>query len=132
MAKFDPNKMDKRWMLYVIFVAVVAWIGWWSIVQLPINDLTTVLFFGLLFIAIASTLMPALAYLNARFGRFHDARIYRLRFVRQSVFIGILVILLAWLQMQRVLSSTLAMILMAVFVLTETFLVTRETPTEEP
>jgi hypothetical protein len=132
MAKFDPSKTDKRWMLYVIFVGLVAWIGWWSMVQLPINNLTTVLFFVLLFIAIGSTLMPALAYLNARFGRFHDERVYRLRFVRQSVFIGVFVILVAWLQMQRVLSSTLALILMAVFVLTETFLVTRESPIEEP
>jgi hypothetical protein len=132
MTKFNPDGENKRWMLYAVLITLLAWIGWWSVIQLPINDLTKTLFFVLLFIAIGSTLMPALAYLNARFGRFHDRRVYRLRFVRQSILGGVFVIVLAWLQMRRVLSSTLALILMAVFVLVETFLVTRETPPEEP
>lgn len=132
MTKFNPDGENKRWMLYAIFVTLLAWTGWWSIIQLPINDLTKTLFFVFLFVAIGSTLMPALAYLNARFGRFHDKRVYRLRFVRQSIFGGVFAIVLSWLQMRRVLSSTLALILMAVFVLVETFLVTRETPPKEP
>jgi hypothetical protein len=131
MTKFSPDEENKRWMLYAVFVTLLAWTGWWSIIQLPINDLTKTLFFVFLFVAIGSTLMPALAYLNARFGHFHDKRVYRLRFVRQSIFGGVFAIVLAWLQMRRVLSSTLALILMAVFVLVETFLVTRETPPEE-
>ncbi len=131
MTKFDPTKTNKRWMLYAILVALLSWAGWWSVVQLPINDLTKALFFALLFIAIGSTLMPAIAYLNARFGRFHDRRTFAVRFVRQSLMVGGFVVVVAWLQMQRVLSPTLALIVMAVLVLTETFLVTRDTPTEE-
>jgi FtsH-binding integral membrane protein len=131
MTKFSPDGENKRWMLYAVFVTLLAWTGWWSIIQLPINDLTKTLFFVFLFVAIGSTLMPALAYLNARFGCFRDKHVYRLRFVRQSIFGGVLVVVLAWLQMRRALSSTLSLILMAVFVLVETFLVTRETPPEE-
>ena len=118
-------------MLYVAFVALISWAGWWSVIQLPINDLTKTLFFALLFTSIGSSLMPAVAYLNARFGRFHNQRIYYARFVRESILVGAFVVVIAWLQMRRVLSSTLGLILLAVFVLTETFLITRETPPKE-
>ena len=128
MNKFDPSKTSKRWMLYAALVAVISWAGWWSVIQLPINDLTRTLFFALLFAAIGSSLMPAIAYLNARFGRFLNERTYHVRFVRQSILTSAFVVVIAWLQMRRVLSSTLALILLAVFVLTETFLITREAP----
>lgn len=118
-------------MLYVALVALISWAGLWSAVQLPINDLTKTLFFALLFTSVASSMMPAVAYLNARFGRFHSQRVYYARFVRQSVLAGAFVVVIAWLQMRRVLSLTLAWILLAVFVLTETFLITRETPPDE-
>jgi hypothetical protein len=131
MTKFDASKMGRRWMLYVAFVTLISWVGLWSAVQLPINDLTKTLFFALLFISVGSSLMPAVAYLNARFGRFYSQRVYYARSVRQSVLVGAFVVVIAWLQMQRALSSTLALILLAVFVLTETFLITRETPPNE-
>jgi hypothetical protein len=131
MTKFDASKTSRRWMLYVALVALISWAGLWSAVQLPINDLTKTLFFALLFVSVASSMMPAVAYLNARFGRFHSQRVYYARFVRQSVLAGALVVVIAWLQMRRVLSLTLAWILLAVFVLTETFLITREMPPEE-
>jgi hypothetical protein len=131
MAKYDPTQASKRWMLYVVSGAVIAWAAWWSVVQLPITDVTKTIFLTLLFAAIVCTTMPAFAYLNARFGRFQDDRVYRLRFVRQSILIGSFVVLIAWLQMQRVLGATLALIVLAVFVLIETFLITREPPGNE-
>jgi hypothetical protein len=130
MARFDPTKMDKRWMLWAILVALLAWSAMWSVIQLPVNTLTKVLFFVALFGAISATLMPAIAYLNARFGRFQSKRVYQVRFARQSLFSGAFIVVVAWLQMQRSLSPTLALILMAVFILTETFLITREAPTD--
>lgn len=131
MTKIDPNQANKRWISIAVLVAVFSWAGWWSVIQMPINALTKGLFFVLLFIAVASTLMPALAYLNARFGRFQSPRVYQVRFVRQSVLSGAFVISSSWLQMQRVLSSSLFLILFAVFVLVETFLITREAPPRE-
>ncbi|MFL7809507.1 MAG: hypothetical protein AB8I80_12800, partial [Anaerolineae bacterium] len=71
-----------------------------------------------------------IAYLNARFGRFQSKRVYQVRFARQSLFSGALVVVVAWLQMQRSLSPTLALIVVAVFILTETFLITREAPAD--
>lgn len=118
-------------MLYAVLIALLAWVGWWSIVQLPPNSVTLVLFFVLLFVAVGATLMPAIAYLNARFGRFRAKRVYVVRFVRQTLMVSGFVVIVAWLQLRDVLSPTLALIVMAVFVLTETFLVTRENPGEE-
>jgi hypothetical protein len=132
MAKFDPTKMEKRWVLWAVLVALITWSALWSVIQLPVNALTKTLFFALLFAAISATLMPAIAYLNARFGRFRSKRLYQMRFARQSLFSGAFIVTVAWLQMQRALSPTLALIIMAVFVLTETFLITREMPVDGP
>jgi len=120
---------SKHWMLYVVFVALVSWVGLWGVVMsLPVNGTTHTLFLFLLFSAITSTVMPPVSYLNTRFAKFRNRRTYWVRFVRQSIWCGAFVVVVAWLQMQRVLSATLALILMAVFVLIETFLVTREIP----
>ncbi len=131
MAKYNPSQASKRWMLYVILVALIAWAGWGAMIYLPVNDLTKPMFFTLLFVSISATLMPAIAYLNTRFGRIRDQRVYQARFVRQSILSGAFTVVIAWLQMQRVLSVTLGLILLAVFVLTETFLITRETPAQK-
>lgn len=131
MTKFDASQANKRWISVAVLAALFSWAGWWSVLQLPINGLTKGLFFVLLFVAVAATLMPALAYLNARFGRFVSPRVYQMRFVRQSLLAGAFAVASAWLQMQRVLSSSLFLILLAVFVLVETFLITREMPPQE-
>jgi hypothetical protein len=129
MAKqFDPTSQSRRWMLYVVFVALLAWVGLWGLIQLPITNPTKVIFFILLFAAITSTAMPPIAYLNARFGKYRAKQTYQARFVRQSVWLGLVVVIAGWLQMRRQLGATLALILIAVFVLTETFLITRESP----
>jgi hypothetical protein len=126
--QFDPAKSDKRWMWYVFLFAVLSWLGLWTLVQLPVTGPTRVLFFVLLLTGITSTTMPPIAYLNARFGRFRNQRTFRARFIRQSIWLGLLIVVLGWLQMRRILSTTLAMILTAVFALIETFILTREHP----
>lgn len=129
--KFDPTSARKRWMLYALSGAAVSWLGLWGMIQLPVNEGTEAVFFILLFTAMMTTFMPALAYLNARFGQFRNERTYRARFVRQSIWIGLFIVISAWLRTRRVLDLTLALILLAVFVLTETFLVTREGPLDD-
>jgi hypothetical protein len=98
------------------------------VVHLPLNGVTMALFFLALLGAVASTLMPAVAYLNARFGRFSTPRAYRARFVRQSLEIGLFVVVIGWLRTRRVLDWTVASILLSVFILIETFMITREVP----
>ena len=129
MPKYDPIAERRGWVLYAISIAIIAWVGLWSVVmQLPVNNTSKGLFFVLLFVSITCTVMPPAAYLNARFGRPRNRRTYRMRFARQSVWFGLFVVLAAWLRMEprRMLSTTLIVILMAVFLLIETFLVMRE------
>jgi hypothetical protein len=124
----DPASRDRRWMPYALLTALFAWAGLWGVVQLPITDASKVIFFALLFVAIASTAMPPVAYLNARFGRIDSQRVHRARFVRQSIWMGTFVVVAGWLQTRRMLTVTLALILLAVLALTEMFLITREVP----
>ena len=128
MSKYNPTQSSKHWMPYVILIALLSWLALWGLIQLPITGPTRALLFVLLFAAIASTAMPPFSYLNARFGRCRDQRTFQARFVRQSIWLGLLIVVLGWLQMRRMLTTTLAMILIAVFFLTETFLLTRERP----
>ena len=129
--KFDPLADNRRWMLYAVFTILASWFGLWSVIQMPVTEPTKVLFYVVLFVAVTSTVTPAVAYLNARFGRLDEQRTYRARFVRESVWVGLCMVLIAWLQMQRVLSLLVALIVIAVFVLVETFLITRESPIDE-
>jgi hypothetical protein len=131
MNQFDPAKRDRRWVFGVVFLSILSWLSMWGLVQLPITAPTRALFFVVLFGGIASTATLPVAYLNARFGRCPDRRTFYARFVRQSIWLGLLIVVLAWLQMRRILTATLALILTAVFVLTETFLLTRERPPED-
>jgi hypothetical protein len=130
--EFDPANTSRQWVFYVVTIGVLSWAGLWGVIQLPITQPTRVIFFFLLFAAVTSTAMPPIAYLNARFGRCRNQRTYQVRYVRQSVWLGSFVVIAGWLQMRRLLTATLALILMAVFVLTETFLLTREGASNQP
>jgi hypothetical protein len=124
--EFDPANTSRQWVFYVVTIGVLSWAGLWGVIQLPITQPTRVIFFFLLFSAVTSTAMPPIAYLNARFGRCRNQRSYQMQYIRQSVWLGLFVVIAGWLQMRRLLTATLALILMAVFMLTETFLLTRE------
>jgi hypothetical protein len=126
--KPDQASHSRRWIAVAVLVALLAWLGLWGVVQLPITDASQAVFFALLFVATASTVMPPVAYLNARFAQVSEPRTYRVRFVRQSIWLGLFVVIAGWLQTRRILTVTLALILMAVLALTETFLITREVP----
>lgn len=129
MAK-QPERtgQSRRWIVGAVLVALLAWASLWGVVQLPITNPSQVVFFALLFVATASTVMPPIAYLNVRFAQESNPRTWQARFVRQSIWLGLFVVIAGWLQTRRILTVTLAMILMAVLALTETFLITREVP----
>ena len=119
---------SRRWIAIAVLVALLAWLCLWGVVQLPITNASQVVFFVLLFVATACTVMPPVAYLNDRFAQKGSLRTLRARFVRQSIWLGAFVVIAGWLQTRRILTLTLALILMAVLALTETFLITREVP----
>ena len=91
----------------------------------PDNTLTQGLFFGLLFIGCAAATIPIAAYLNHRFA----AKSWRTRdpnrLLRQAAEVGVLATLLAYLQLLQTLDLTIALVLIGVLLLMETFFVTR-------
>lgn len=117
--------MDKRWTLAILFTAFVSWSALWGVMQLPVGGLSKVIFFVALFGATSCTLMPAVAYLNKRFAS-PPPTVYRFRVLRQSGQLGLMIVVLAWLQMLRVLDWTLTIIVIGIFALIETFLITRD------
>jgi hypothetical protein len=144
VASYDPKEDKRRGTGYAIAVAAIGWLSLLMLVlrtypvRLPAaqgapparNLLAVGAFYVALFVAVSATLLPPAAYLNVRFGRFDSRQVFRRRYLRQSMFGGLFVVLVAWMQMQHMLTWTLGLVLLAVFVLTETFLITREMPKE--
>lgn len=83
------------------------------------------LFFNLLAMAVTGTVIPIVRWLNvAVFSRRNPPPGGVI--VRQSVWIGLLVVIGAWLQIGRVLSPSVAFFIMLVFVVLEGYLRMRE------
>ncbi|RME45622.1 MAG: hypothetical protein D6796_10190 [Caldilineae bacterium] len=84
-----------------------------------------VLLFVLLFITVAAATIPPAAYLNHRFAGRHWRRQDPRRLWRQAGEAGLLVVVLAYLQRLQALDWTMAAVLLGVFILMETFFLTR-------
>lgn len=83
-------------------------------------------FFVLLQLAVSGTAIPFVRYLNLRFTLLRDEPPPGGVIVRQSVWIGLYVVICAWLQILRVLSLPVAFFLTLVFIVLEVFLRSRE------
>jgi len=115
----------------VLTAGVVMMIGGWvGIYQLVTTTLPRVgqrwLFFMLLQIAVTGTVLPFVRYLNVRFTPVDADLPPGGVLVRQSIWIGLFVVLCSWLQMPRVLNLPIAFFLALVFIVIETFLRSRE------
>ena len=88
--------------------------------------LPQMLFLLFLFVGISAAFIPALAYLNYRFAAPDWLQQDRLRLLRQGAWFGLYGLVLAYLQLSRALTVTIAVVLSAVFILIELFILTRE------
>ena len=108
-----------RAFLFVAFILVI--IGWGGLVSLVINTVPTVfprwLFFFLLVLAVTGTVLPLIAFLNQRFPSTPPANWSVI--IRQATWFGLFAATIAWLQMGRVLSTVMAILLITGFVLVE-------------
>ncbi len=84
-----------------------------------------ILFFTFLFLGVAALTLPLAAYLNHRFARLDWPERDRFRLIRQGAWVGLLGVLLAYLQLIRALNWTIAVVLAGVFILIEAFFLTR-------
>ncbi len=109
--------------------------GWFGLYQLVTTSLPRIggelwLFFVLLQIAITGTALPLVRYLNVRFTAVDDDVPPGGVIVRQSVWIGLLVVTCAWLQIPRALTPPLAVFVALVLLGIEIFLRSRELAAE--
>lgn len=117
----------KWWGFLATIIAITGLAGLYYVLnQLYPSPITRTLFFVLLFITASTFIVPLLAYLNHRFGgkNWRVKDVYRL--LRQGGEFGLMVVILAYLQLIRALDWMIALVLLGVIVLMETFFLTRE------
>lgn len=107
---------------------ILAVIGWGGLIYVFFFTLPTVgprwLFFFLSVLAITGTVLPGVAFLNRRFPSIPPATASVV--LRQALWLGIYFPTLAWLQIGRVLTPSLALLLLLGFILIEWLLRLRE------
>ncbi len=108
-----------------ILLMVVGWAGLISTVLffLP-NGGTRWLFFFTLFLAVTGSVLPLVAFLNQRFPGEPPAS--RLAILRQALWFGIYAASLAWLQLGRMLTPVVAMLILVGLLIIELLLRLRE------
>ena len=131
----DANKTPPDHIGMMIAALTMMIGGWAGLYTLVTTEIPRVgqrwLFFVLLQIAIAGTVMPFLRYINMRFTPITRIPPPSGVIVRQSVWFGLYVVTCAWLQIPRVLTVPMMFFLALAFVVIEFFLRSREIPNEQ-
>ena len=124
---------DHTGMLIAALIMMIA--GWGGLYVLVTSQIPRVgqrwLFFVLVQIAIAGTMMPFLRYVNVRLTPMTRAFPPSGVIVRQAVWFGLFVVTCLWLQIPRVLTIPIMFFLALAFVVIELFLRSREIPNEQ-
>lgn len=124
---------DHTGMLIAAVALIVA--GWGGLYLLVTTQIPRVgqrwLFFVLLQVAVAGTVMPFLRYINIRLTP--ETRLVPPSgvIVREAVWFGLFVVTCAWLQIPRVLTLPTTFFLALAFIVIELFLRSREIPNEQ-
>lgn len=84
------------------------------------------LFFIFTFLGLSTGMIPVVAYMNYRFARPDWLQRDKIRLFRQGTWVGLLGVLLAYLQLIRALNWVIAIVLVGVFIFIEAFLLIRE------
>lgn len=108
------------------FLACVGWLGLFFLIRAVVPRAgARWMFFVLLYIAVAGTVIPLAKFLNERFrGRYPEPPDWVS--VRQGLWVGLYVATCAWLQIPRVLNLTIAFFLALSLIVIEIFLRLRE------
>jgi hypothetical protein len=122
----EEEAMSRRAIILIaVVIAMLSWTGLVGLIFYTRAPLPArIAFFVLLFIALTATFLPLAFYLNGRFGGEKAASDPR-RPLRQSVWAALFFVVCAWLQMIRALHWIVAALLLGVFILLETFFITR-------
>jgi hypothetical protein len=131
---YPPNALPPDHIGVLLAAAVMFIIGWGGLYWLvtthpPRLGAELWLFFFLGLMAITGTVVPIVRYLNMAFTPVHAEPIAGGIIVRQSVWIGLFCVILAWMQILRVISPANIFFLALVFIIIEVFLRSRERDT---
>ncbi|MBI1257220.1 MAG: hypothetical protein GC204_07090 [Chloroflexi bacterium] len=131
----DINKTPPDHTGMIIAAAVMMVAGWGGLYYLVTTQIPRVgqrwLFFVLVQIAVAGTVMPFLRYINVRLTPVTRTVPPSGVIVRQAVWFGLFVVTCAWLQIPRVLTLPIMFFLALAFIVIELFLRSREIPNEQ-
>ena len=120
----------------ILVASVIMMVGgWWTLFLLVTQTIPRIgqrwLFFMILQIAITGTLLPFIRYVNVRFTPIDRDLPPGGVIVRQSMWVGLFIVICAWLQIPRVLTWSIAFFLAIVFMVIELFLRIRERQIEK-
>jgi hypothetical protein len=125
MDKKTASPPVRAFLLTAFILIILGWSGLFAIINYSEpNGGTRWAFFFFAVMALAGLALPGIAYLNRRFPSIPPAT--QGVIVRQAVWIGIYLPVLAWLRIGRVLNLSLALLLAAGLILIEWLLRLRE------
>jgi hypothetical protein len=120
-------EMSLRWWAFsTLVIALTGATGLWFVfTQLYPTPASQALLFFLLFVTVGAGVVPVSAYLNHRFARKRWRTQDPYRLLRQGVEGGLLAIIAVYLLLIQTLDWTITAVLIGVFLLMETFFLTR-------
>jgi hypothetical protein len=125
--------MRQRWLVFgSIVMAGLSFFGLSYMVQhlwpdpYFVSAKLHLLFLAIMFVGLSTGTIPVSAYLNHRFSKPGWPERDKARLARQGAWVGFFGVLLAYLQLMRALNWTIVAVLAGVFILIETFFLTRE------
>jgi len=116
--KQERSSFIQTFLPLSIATTIIGWGGLWILVNTTLPTLgPRWLFFFFAVLAFTGPIIPLTYYLNQRFPS--TPPVEGLVIIRQAIWVGVYFSSLAWLQLGRVLTLILALILLGVFVLLE-------------
>ncbi len=127
---YDGDRIPPDHIGVLIAGVIFMLVGWAGLFHLVTTDVPRIgqrwVFFLLLQLAVTGTVLPFIRYLNVRFTPVNADLPPGGVVVRQSLWIGLFVVVCAWLQIPRILNGPIAFLVALAFIVIEIFLRSRE------
>ena len=123
----SSNPGLRWWAFSATVVAITGGVGLLFVLNqlYPTSLIVRLLFMALLFVTVGAAVIPFSIYFNQRFADKKWLKQDPNRLFRHSIEGGLMVVILAYLQLIRALDWTITLVLISVFVLMEIFYLTR-------
>lgn len=129
---FEMRGRQRWWTLGALLLAGISFLSLCYVITYLWPDQDHVfarphlLLFAFMFLGAGSSVIPISIYLNHRFAKPDWLERDKTRLLRQGTWVGAFLVLVAYLQLTKTFNFTIAAVLAGVFILIETFFLTRE------